>query len=236
MSISHNYMKDKLPKHIAIIMDGNGRWAKKRGMIRTEGHKKGVETLEKILKYADKLGVKYLSVYAFSTENWNRPRLEVETILMLFNKYLKNKFNDFMEQNVRLVISGNRERLSKSLNETIDEITNKLKNNTGIVLNICFNYGGRLDILESVKKTIENGEDITEDNISKNLYNSFIPNPDLLIRTGGEFRISNYMLWQIAYSEIYVSDLLWPDFDEKELDKSLNSFCNRDRRYGNVEE
>ena len=209
---------------------------KKRGMIRTEGHKKGVETLEKILKYSDKLGIKYLSVYAFSTENWNRPRLEVETILMLFNKYLKNKFNDFMEQNVRLVISGNRERLSKSLNETIDEITNKLKNNTGIVLNICFNYGGRLDILESVKKTIENGEDITEDNISKNLYNSFIPNPDLLIRTGGEFRISNYMLWQIAYSEIYVSDLLWPDFDEKELDKSINSFCNRDRRYGNVEE
>ena len=236
MSILQNYMNNKLPKHIAIIMDGNGRWAKKRGMIRTEGHKKGVETLEKILKYADKLGVKYLSVYAFSTENWNRPRLEVETILMLFNKYLKNKFNDFMEQNVRLVISGNRERLSKSLNETIDEITNKLKNNTGIVLNICFNYGGRLDILESVKKTIENGEDITEDNISKNLYNSFIPNPDLLIRTGGEFRISNYMLWQIAYSEIYVSDLLWPDFDEKELDKSLNSFCNRDRRYGNVEE
>ena len=236
MNISQNYMNNKLPKHIAIIMDGNGRWAKKRGMIRTEGHKKGVETLEKILKYSDKLGIKYLSVYAFSTENWNRPRLEVETILMLFNKYLKNKFNDFMEQNVRLVISGNRERLSKSLNETIDEITNKLKNNTGIVLNICFNYGGRLDILESIKKTIENGEDITEDNISKNLYNSFIPNPDLLIRTGGEFRISNYMLWQIAYSEIYVSDLLWPDFDEKELDKSINSFCNRDRRYGNVEE
>lgn len=236
MSILQNYMNNKLPKHIAIIMDGNGRWAKKRGMIRTEGHKKGVETLEKILKYSDKLGIKYLSVYAFSTENWNRPRLEVETILMLFNKYLKNKFNDFMEQNVRLVISGNRERLSKSLNETIDEITNKLKNNTGIVLNMCFNYGGRLDILESVKKTIENGEDITEDNISKNLYNSFIPNPDLLIRTGGEFRISNYMLWQIAYSEIYVSDLLWPDFDEKELDKSINSFCNRDRRYGNVEE
>ena len=236
MNISQNYMKDKLPKHIAIIMDGNGRWAKKRGMIRTEGHKKGVETLEKILKYADKLGVKYLSVYAFSTENWNRPKLEVETILMLFNKYLKNKFNDFMEQNVRLVISGNRERLSKSLNKTINEITNKLENNTGIVLNICFNYGGRLDILESIKKTIKNGEDITEDNISKNLYNSFIPNPDLLIRTGGEFRISNYMLWQIAYSEIYVSDLLWPDFDEKELDKSINSFCNRDRRYGNVEE
>ena len=222
MSISQNYMNNKLPT--------------KRGIIRTEGHKKGVETLEKILKYSDKLGIKYLSVYAFSTENWNRPRLEVETILMLFNKYLKNKFNDFMGQNVRLVISGNRERLSKSLNETIDEITDKLKNNTGIVLNICFNYGGRLDILESVKKTIENGEDITEDNISKNLYNSFIPNPDLLIRTGGEFRISNYMLWQIAYSEIYVSDLLWPDFDEKELDKSINSFCNRDRRYGNVEE
>lgn len=236
MNISQNYMKDKLPKHIAIIMDGNGRWAKKRGMIRTEGHKKGVETLEKILKYADKLGVKYLSVYAFSTENWNRPKLEVETIFMLFNKYLKSKFNDFMEQNVRLVISGSRERLSKSLNKTINEITNKLENNTGIVLNICFNYGGRLDILESIKKTIENGEDITEDNISKNLYNSFIPNPDLLIRTGGEFRISNYMLWQIAYSEIYVSDLLWPDFDEKELDKSINSFCNRDRRYGNVEE
>ena len=236
MNISQNYMNNKLPKHIAIIMDGNGRWAKKRGMIRTEGHKKGVETLEKILKYADKLGVKYLSVYAFSTENWNRPKLEVETILMLFNKYLKSKFNDFMEQNVRLVISGSRERLSKSLNKTINEITNKLENNTGIVLNICFNYGGRLDILESIKKTIENGEDITEDNISKNLYNSFIPNPDLLIRTGGEFRISNYMLWQIAYSEIYVSDLLWPDFDEKELDKSINSFCNRDRRYGNVEE
>ena len=155
---------------------------------------------------------------------------------MLFNKYLKSKFKDFMEQNVRLVISGSRERLSKSLNETVDEITDKLKNNTGIVLNICFNYGGRLDILESMKKTLENGEEITEENISKNLYNSFIPDPDLLIRTGGEFRVSNYMLWQIAYSEIYVSNVLWPDFNEEELDKSIKSFNNRDRRFGNIEE
>ena len=146
MNISKNCMKDNVPNHIAIIMDGNGRWAKKRGMIRTEGHKRGVQALEKILKYSDEIGVKYLSVYAFSTENWNRPKLEVETILMLFNKYLKSKFKDFMEQNVRLVISGSRERLSKSLNKTVDEITDKLKNNTGIVLNICFNYGGRLDI------------------------------------------------------------------------------------------
>jgi di-trans,poly-cis-decaprenylcistransferase len=229
-------MKDNVPNHIAIIMDGNGRWAKKRGMIRTEGHKRGVQALEKILKYSDEIGVKYLSVYAFSTENWNRPKLEVETILMLFNKYLKSKFKDFMEQNVRLVISGSRERLSKSLNETVDKITDKLKNNTGIVLNICFNYGGRLDILESMKKTLENGEEITEENISKNLYNSFIPDPDLLIRTGGEFRVSNYMLWQIAYSEIYVSNVLWPDFNEEELDKSIKSFNNRDRRFGNIEE
>lgn len=229
-------MKDNVPNHIAIIMDGNGRWAKKRGMIRTEGHKRGVQALEKILKYSDEIGVKYLSVYAFSTENWNRPKLEVETILMLFNKYLKSKFKDFMEQNVRLVISGSRERLSKSLNKTVDEITDKLKNNTGIVLNICFNYGGRLDILESMKKTLENGEEITEENISKNLYNSFIPDPDLLIRTGGEFRVSNYMLWQIAYSEIYVSNVLWPDFNEEELDKSIKSFNNRDRRFGNIEE
>lgn len=236
MNISKNCMKDNVPNHIAIIMDGNGRWAKKRGMIRTEGHKRGVQALEKILKYSDEIGVKYLSVYAFSTENWNRPKLEVETILMLFNKYLKYKFKDFMEQNVRLVISGSRERLSKSLNETVDEITYKLKNNTGIVLNICFNYGGRLDILESMKKTLENGEEITEENISKNLYNSFIPDPDLLIRTGGEFRVSNYMLWQIAYSEIYVSNVLWPDFNEEELDKSIKSFNNRDRRFGNIEE
>ena len=236
MNISKNCMKDNVPNHIAIIMDGNGRWAKKRGMIRTEGHKRGVQALEKILKYSDEIGVKYLSVYAFSTENWNRPKLEVETILMLFNKYLKYKFKDFMEQNVRLVISGSRERLSKSLNETVDEITDKLKNNTGIVLNICFNYGGRLDILESMKKTLENGEEITEENISKNLYNSFIPDPDLLIRTGGEFRVSNYMLWQIAYSEIYVSNVLWPDFNEEELDKSIKSFNNRDRRFGNIEE
>ncbi len=236
MNISKNCMKDNVPNHIAIIMDGNGRWAKKRGMIRTEGHKRGVQALEKILKYSDEIGVKYLSVYAFSTENWNRPKLEVETILMLFNKYLKSKFKDFMEQNVRLVISGSRERLSKSLNETVDEITDKLKNNTGIVLNICFNYGGRLDILESMKKTLENGEEITEENISKNLYNSFIPDPDLLIRTGGEFRVSNYMLWQIAYSEIYVSNVLWPDFNEEELDKSIKSFNNRDRRFGNIEE
>lgn len=236
MNISKNCMKDNVPNHIAIIMDGNGRWAKKRGMIRTEGHKRGVQALEKILKYSDEIGVKYLSVYAFSTENWNRPKLEVETILMLFNKYLKSKFKDFMEQNVRLVISGSRERLSKSLNKTVDEITDKLKNNTGIVLNICFNYGGRLDILESMKKTLENGEEITEENISKNLYNSFIPDPDLLIRTGGEFRVSNYMLWQIAYSEIYVSNVLWPDFNEEELDKSIKSFNNRDRRFGNIEE
>ena len=143
------------------------------------------------------------------------------------------RINDY---NIKIKFFSSRDGLTKDLLKMIDDIEKISENNTGLQINLCFNYGGRLDILESVKKTIENGEDITEDNISNNLYNSFIPNPDLLIRTGGEFRISNYMLWQIAYSEIYVSDLLWPDFDEKELDKSINSFCNRDRRYGNVEE
>ncbi|CAM3397354.1 polyprenyl diphosphate synthase [Pseudostreptobacillus hongkongensis] len=234
MSILKNYTKDKFPKHIAIIMDGNGRWAKNKSMIRTRGHEKGAETLENILKKARSLGIEYLSVYAFSTENWKRPKLEVDAIMKLFSKYLEKKKEEFKNNDIRLVISGNRENLSKSLLKQINEIEDYLKDCKKIVLNICFNYGARTEIVDGIKKLIEDKIEINEENISKYLYNSFIPEPDLLIRTGGEFRLSNFLLWQIAYSEIYVTDILWPDFNEDDFEKAILSYINRDRRFGNV--
>lgn len=227
-------MESRIPSHIAIIMDGNGRWAEKRGLPRTLGHKEGADALRKIITYAGKIGVRYLTVYAFSTENWKRSKDEVEALMFLFKTYLKNEEKNIMKNNVRFLVSGRKEGVNPSLLEAIKKLEDKSKNNTGLTLNIAFNYGGRAEITDAMNFILESGiTHIDEENFSKYLYND-IPDPELLVRTSGEFRISNFLLWQIAYSEIYITDALWPDFDEKELDKAIESYNERDRRFGGV--
>ncbi|MGL4988055.1 MAG: isoprenyl transferase [Cetobacterium sp.] len=223
-----------VPKHIAIIMDGNGRWAKAKGMPRTYGHKAGADTLRKIVTSCGELGVQYLTVYAFSTENWKRAKEEVDTLMFLFKTYLKNEKKVLMKNNVKFVVSGRSEGVSQKLLDEIKKLEEATKGNTGITLNIAFNYGGRAELVDAIKKIVENGEkDITEELVEKYLYNQF-PDPELLIRTSGEIRISNFLLWQIAYSEIYVTDTYWPDFNKEELVKAIESYQKRDRRFGGV--
>ena len=225
-------MEKQIPN--PIIMDGNGRWAKKKGLPRTFGHKEGAVALRKIITHAAKIGVKYLTVYAFSTENWKRSQEEVSALMFLFKSYIKNEEKNIMENNIRFMVSGRRENVSKSLLEAIDNLQEKSKNNSGLTFNIAFNYGGRAEILDAVNRILKSGRtEITEEEFSKYLYNN-IPDPELLIRTSGELRISNFLLWQIAYSEIYITDTLWPDFDEKELDKAIESYNKRERRFGGV--
>jgi undecaprenyl diphosphate synthase len=224
----------RIPNHIAIIMDGNGRWAEKRGLPRTFGHKEGADALRKIITYAGKIGVKYLTVYAFSTENWKRSKDEIDALMFLFKTYLKNEEKNIMKNNVRFLVSGRKNGVSSSLLEAIKKLEDKSRDNTGLILNIAFNYGGRAEIIDAVNSILKSGADnINEEDFSKYLYND-IPDPELLIRTSGEFRISNFLLWQIAYSEIYITKALWPDFDEKELDKAIQSYNERDRRFGGV--
>jgi undecaprenyl diphosphate synthase len=224
-----------MPNHVAIIMDGNGRWAKKRGLPRTMGHRSGAKALKKILTHAGELGIKYLTVYAFSTENWKRPKKEVDLLMKLFGEYLKNEKNTMMKNGVRLMVSGRKDGVSKELLKEIDVTENLTKNNNGITLNIAFNYGGRSEILDAVNKIIkDNVSEVTEETFAKYLY-SDIPDPELLIRTSGELRISNFLLWQIAYSEIYISDLMWPDFDEESLEVALNTYMKRERRFGGLD-
>lgn len=227
-------MEKQIPNHIAIIMDGNGRWAKRRGFPRTFGHKEGAAALRKIITHAAKIGIKYLTVYAFSTENWKRSQEEVSALMFLFKSYIKNEEKNIMQNNIRFMVSGRRDNVSSSLLEAIDSLQEKSKNNTGLTFNIAFNYGGRAEIIDAVNKVLKTGKDsIKEEEFSAYLYNN-IPDPELLIRTSGELRISNFLLWQIAYSEIYITDTLWPDFDEQELEKAIEAFNKRDRRFGGV--
>ncbi|WP_320047308.1 isoprenyl transferase [uncultured Ilyobacter sp.] len=223
-----------MPNHIAIIMDGNGRWAKKRGLPRAMGHRAGAKALKKILTHAGELGIKYLTVYAFSTENWKRPQKEVDTLMKLFKEYLKNEKNNMMKNGVRLMVSGKKEGVKKELLEEIEKTEKLTKDNDRITLNIAFNYGGRSEIVDAVNKIIKDGiTEVTEESFSKYMY-SDIPDPELLIRTSGELRISNFLLWQIAYTELYITEQAWPDFDESELEKALNTYMKRERRFGGL--
>lgn len=227
-------MRLDVPNHIAIIMDGNGRWAKKKGMPRTYGHKAGADTLRKILTSCGELGVKYLTVYAFSTENWKRAKEEVDTLMFLFKTYLKNEKKLLMKNNVRFLVSGRKDGVSEDLLNEIKKLEEATKGNTGITLNIAFNYGGRAELVDAIKEIVKNNEkEITEETVEKYLYNQ-LPDPELLIRTSGELRISNFLLWQIAYSEIYVTDTYWPDFNKDELIRAIESYQKRDRRFGGV--
>ncbi len=228
-------MELKVPRHIAIIMDGNGRWAKEKGKYRLEGHRAGAENLEKILEESIKLGVKYLTVYAFSTENWKRPEKEVKGLMDLFSRFLDSKRKVLKKQGIKLLVTGSDEGVPPSLLKKIEEIEKFLENEERIVFNIAFNYGGRKEITDAVNRIISEGKKtVTEEELGRYMYRPEIPDPELVIRTSGEFRVSNFLLWEIAYSEFYITDVYWPDFNEDEYRKAILSFNKRDRRYGGL--
>ena len=221
-----------VPNHIAIIMDGNGRWAKNQNKPRVFGHKAGANTLRKIMEYCNKIGVTYLTVYAFSTENWKRSQEEVDALMFLFKSYMKSERENLLKNKIRFMVSGREEGVNLSLMEAIKELEEATSKDYEMTLNIAFNYGGRAEITDAVNKILKEGKaSITEEEFSKYLYND-IPDPDFVIRTSGEFRISNFLLWQIAYSEIYITDKYWPDFDEVEMEKAILSYSKRERRFG----
>lgn len=232
---------NNIPNHIAIIMDGNGRWAKKRNLPRSMGHKAGVETVRIILKESVRLGVKNLTLYTFSTENWGRPKDEVSTLMKLINTYLKSELKEINESGVRLNILGDMSRLPKESRDALNDAIELTKNNKRINLNLALNYGGRDEIVRATKliaRDIKNNkikeEDINENTIEKYLYTNGIPDPDLIIRPSGEKRLSNFLLWQCAYSEFWYSNINWPDFKEEDLRRAIADYQSRDRRFGKV--
>ena len=231
----------KLPSHVAIIMDGNGRWAKKRLLNRIQGHEKGSETVRAIVRACRKIGISYLTLYAFSTENWQRPRSEVAALMTLLKKFLESEQKEMLDNNIRLYAIGQIERLPKNVRQVLYKAMTLTKKNDGMILNLALSYGGRAEIVKMVKEIAIKAKDdsispdaITPEIISEHLYTSEIPDPDLLIRTSGEMRISNFLLWQIAYTEIYVTDTLWPDFGKDEFVRILQDYQLRERRYGKV--
>ena len=232
--------KYTIPRHIAIILDGNGRWAKKRGLPRTAGHAAGAETFRRIATYCKNIGVNYLTVYAFSTENWSRPEEEVKSIMKLLDRYLREAIATMERDHIKMKILGDVSILSSSLRAEIEETNEISSRYEGFQANICLNYGGRAEILQAAKRYAVDASkgiapaDLTEEAFSSYLYSAGIPDPDLLIRPGGEKRISNFLLWQCAYSEFYFTDVLWPDFTPEELDKAIAEFSRRDRRFGGV--
>lgn len=228
-----------VPKHIAIIMDGNRRWAREKGKETSEGHKAGAENLEKIASYCNKIGIKYLTVYAFSTENWKRSKEEVSALMILLKNYLKKFSKNANKENIRIKVLGDIEILEPGLKKSIKDAIEKTKNGTGLTVNIAFNYGGRAEIVNATKKIVEKVlnnditiDDINENLISENLYTQNQPDPDLLIRPGGELRTSNFLPWQLVYSEFYFSDKYWPDFDEEDLLDAIQTFNKRNRKFG----
>ena len=229
-----------VPRHIAIILDGNGRWAKKRGLPRTAGHMAGAETFRRIATYCKNIGVEYLTVYAFSTENWKRPEEEVGTIMKLLGRYLDEAIRTMEKDHIRMKVFGELARLSPQLREMVDRTDEISQHYRGFQANICLNYGGRDEIVHAARRYAQDyaagkaqGE-LSEEQFGNYLYSAGIPDPDLLIRPGGEMRISNFLLWQCAYAEFYFTDVLWPDFTPEELDKAIAEFNRRDRRYGGV--
>ena len=231
--------KNKLPKHIAIIMDGNGRWAKKRLLNRVAGHQKGTDAVREIVTTCRELGIEVLSLYAFSTENWNRPEREVNALMNLLRKYLIKELDEMLEKDIRLSSTGDIEYLPDNVRTVLLDTIKKTERCRSMVLNLCLSYGGRDDILQAVRKAIGDcerkrikPEDITEEVFSRYLFTSEIPDPDLMIRTGGEYRVSNFLLWQIAYSELYITDILWPDFKKENLMEAILDFQKRERRFG----
>lgn len=226
--------QSKIPNHIGIIMDGNGRWAALRGKERSFGHKQGSKNVEKIVSHAFKLGVKNVSLFAFSSENWQRPKEEVDELMRLLSYYFKKFLTTFVKNKVGLRVMGDVSVLPTKLQKEISELTAKTAEYVGHTLNIGINYGGRQEIVRAVNNIVSSGKEITLEEISKNLYTYDLGEPDLIIRTGGEYRISNFMLFQGAYSELYFTPVLWPDFSEKDLEDALSAFSLRKRRFGKI--
>ncbi|WP_026495189.1 isoprenyl transferase [Butyrivibrio sp. WCD3002] len=233
----------KIPEHVAIILDGNGRWAKAKGMPRNYGHMQGAKAVEDILVVARDMGIKYLTVYAFSTENWNRPETEVAALMKILRQYLKTSIKKSMKNNVRCQVIGERSRLSEDIIEAINELETATAGNTGLTFTIAINYGSRDEIVRAVRNIAAeckdgnlSPEDITEEMISKKLDTGNLPDPDLLIRTCGEQRLSNFLLWQCAYTEFYYTDIAWPDFDKEELQKAVDAYAGRNRKFGGLKD
>ncbi len=227
-------MEGKIPSHVGIIMDGNGRWAEKRGKKRSFGHKEGSKNVDRVVTYAFKRGIKTLTLYAFSSENWARPKEEVDELMKLLKTYFTKFLSKVIKNDVRLKVIGGRKELSKDLIEVIEKSERDSEKNTAHNLVIAINYGGRQEVVHAVNELIAKGEEITVDGISKHLYTAEFGDPDLIIRTGGELRTSNFLLYQGAYSELYFTSALWPDFDEKELDLAIASYSERNRRFGKI--
>lgn len=230
-----------IPKHVALILDGNGRWAKKRGLPRTMGHKEGCVTVEKTVEIAARMGIEYLTVYGFSTENWKRSAEEVGALMQLFRYYMVRLLKIASANNVRVSMIGDRSRFDQDIIDGINRLERETRDNTGLTFVIAVNYGGRDEITRAVRRLAadcaegkQKAEDITEELLTSYLDTAGMPDPDLLIRTSGEIRLSNYLLWQLAYTEIYVTDCLWPDFDKEELTRAIVAYNRRDRRFGGV--
>ena len=221
-----------VPLHVAVIMDGNGRWAKRKGLPRVIGHRRGLEVAQNVIDCSLQRGVKYLSLFVFSTENWKRPKKEIDSLFSLADKYL-SQFEKFCKDRIRVVVSGEREGLPQKLVDKIDYIEQNTRNFNAICVNLCINYGGQREIVEAVKRLNEEGAEITVDNISSHLYNQ-LPPPDLILRTGGQKRLSNYLLYQSAYAELFFVDTLWPDFTTEEYDEILAEFATRTRNFGGI--
>ena len=235
--------KDNIPRHLAIIMDGNGRWAKQKGFLRTLGHESGSKSVKKIIKECSNLGIEYLTLYTFSTENWNRPKLEVDTLMRVLINALKKELKTIQESNIKMMAIGNLEKLPMNAQKQLFEVIDKTKNNTKMTLNLALSYGSREELVnvvkiisDKVKNNIISIDSIDDSIINEHLYTHNLPDVDLLIRTSGEHRISNFMLWQIAYAELYFTDVLWPDFSEQDLYKAIISYQKRERRFGKTSE
>ncbi|MFO8164230.1 MAG: isoprenyl transferase [Thermodesulfobacteriota bacterium] len=234
---------DKLPQHVAIIMDGNGRWAKRKGLTRIVGHRKGVESVRDVVRTSRRLGIKWLTLYAFSEENWKRPNYEIKALMNLLNRYLTTELKEMLDTGIRLLSIGQTEKLPLEVQKTLWQAIEKTAHNKDMNLILALSYGGRQEIIMAVKnmlkdieKTTLNIKQITEERLSKYLYTSNIPDPDLLIRTSGEYRISNFLLWQIAYTEIFITPILWPDFHKERYLEALLDYQKRERRFGSTEE
>lgn len=228
---------DKLPSHVAMIMDGNGRWALSRGLPRLAGHKAGTENLRRVIRATVEFGIKYLTIYAFSTENWGRPPEEVRGLMYILEDVIDRELKELHEEGVQLRHIGRLERLAPTLQEKVLDAIDVTKNNDRLILNIAFNYGGRDEIVQAIQRIIKDGvlpENVTDELVNQYLYTKGVPDPDLIIRTSGELRVSNFLIWQAAYSEWYVTPTYWPDFDRDEYHRALETFAGRDRRYGKV--
>ena len=232
-----NIPVDKIPRHVAVIMDGNGRWAISRGLPRLAGHKAGTENLRRIIRATAEFGIKYLTIYAFSTENWGRPTEEVQGLMGILQDVIDRELNELHQEGVQLRHTGRLERLDSKVQAKVLKAIELTRNNEKLVLNIAWNYGGRDEIVCAIQKIIRDGivpEDITDELVSRYMFTAGVPDPDLVIRTSGELRVSNFLIWQVAYSEWYVTPTYWPDFDREEYRRALEAYANRDRRYGKV--